>query len=280
MTLQDLTQFFLPLGLSVIMLGLGLTLTIQDFERVWLLPKAIFIGLSCQLLLLPILAFALCFILKLKPEFSVGLIVLAASPGGVTSNIFSHFSDGDVALNMTLTALNSFLAAITLPLYTLLALFVFVGKSLPVDFQYTKLIEFFFIALIPTLFGMGIKKIKPLLAKKFDIYVRWFAVLFMTGINIAAIYSQGRYFLGYLPDAGLAVVLFNLISLAVGYSVPRFFQIEKKNGPGYYFRSWYSQWGHGFSCRYVGFWWRSLRRTVSFLQHTDVCDGRVCLLEI
>lgn len=228
MTLQNLTAFFLPLGLSIIMLGLGLSLTLKDFERVWLLPKAIFIGLGCQLLVLPLLAFALCFILKLQLEFAIGLIVLAASPGGVTSNVFSHFSDGDVAFNMSLTALNSFLSAVTLPLYTLLALFVFSDKSLPVDFQYAKMIELFFIIIIPTSIGMGFKKMKPHFAQKCDLYVRWFAVLFMTGVNVAAIYSQGRYFLSYLPQAGLAVVLFNLLSLVVGYSVPRFFQIEKR----------------------------------------------------
>lgn len=228
MTLQALTQFFLPMGLSVIMLGLGLSLTIEDFKRVWLFPKAIFVGLFCQLTILPLFAFALCFILKLQPEFAIGLIVLAASPGGVTSNIFSHFSGGDVALNMTLTALNSFLAAITLPLYTLLALFAFAGKNLPVNFQYAKLTEFFFIILIPTSIGMCFKILKPHLAKKYDTFVRWFAALFMIGINVAAIYSQGRYFLGYLPNAGFAVLFFNMLSLGIGYWVPRMFQIEKR----------------------------------------------------
>lgn len=228
MNLQNLTTFFLPLGLSIIMLGLGLTLTTQDFKRVLLFPKPILIGLVCQLVILPALTFAICFILQLQPEFAIGLVVLASSPGGVTSNVFSHLADGDVALNLTLTAINSLISSITMPLYALLALSVFSNSSMALDFQYKKLVELIFIALIPTLTGMWIKHKAPDSAQASDKYVRWFATLFMTGIILSAIYSQGRYFLEYLPEAGAAVIIFNLLSLAVGYYLPIALRVEKK----------------------------------------------------
>lgn len=228
MTLQTLTTVLLPTALTIIMLGLGLTLTIQDFQRIWLFPKAVLIGLFCQLILLPAAAFALCFGLHLKPEISIGLIVLAASPGGVTSNIFSHLADGDVALNLTLTAINSLISAVSLPLLTLLALSVFSDVNQPVSFQHQKLTEFFLLILIPTTIGMWIKKINPVFAQKSDRYVRMFSTVFMSAIIISAVLSEGRYFLSYLSEAGLAVVLFNLISLLAGYYVPTFFQIDQK----------------------------------------------------
>ncbi len=109
------TTLFLPIALGIIMLGLGLSLTIYDFKRVTKFPKAITLALACQMLLLPLLCFVLARFSGLGPELSVGLMLLAASPGGATANLYSHLSNGDVALNITLTAVNSVLALFTLP---------------------------------------------------------------------------------------------------------------------------------------------------------------------
>ena len=110
-----LTSIFLPLALGIIMLGLGLSLTLDDFKRVVLYPKAILIGLVCQMILLPTICFVIALTFGLPPELAVGLMLLAASPGGATANLYSHLSKGDVALNISLTAVNSLLTLFTLP---------------------------------------------------------------------------------------------------------------------------------------------------------------------
>ena len=102
------TTVFLPLALAVIMLGLGLSLSKDDFKRVLVYPRAVFVGLMCQMLLLPAVAYGLAKALELPPELAVGLMLLAASPGGATANLFSHLAHGDVALNITLTATNAY----------------------------------------------------------------------------------------------------------------------------------------------------------------------------
>lgn len=110
------TDLFLPVALGIIMLGLGLSLTVEDFKRVAKYPKAMTVALVCQMLLLPALCFFLVIAFGLEPALAVGLMLLAASPGGATANLYSHLSDGDVALNISLTAINSVLTLFTLPL--------------------------------------------------------------------------------------------------------------------------------------------------------------------
>ena len=110
-----LSTYFMPATLVVIMLGLGLSLTLADFRRVLLFPRAIFIGLVCQMLLVPVLCYGLAVAFALPPIFAVGMMLLAASPGGAAANLFSHLARGDVALNLTLTAVNSLLSLLTLP---------------------------------------------------------------------------------------------------------------------------------------------------------------------
>ena len=110
-----LTTLLLPLAIAIIMMGLGLSLTIEDFKRVVVYPKAILIGIVCQMLVLPVICFFIAITFKLPPELAVGLILLSAAPGGATANLYSHLAKGDVALNVSLTAVNSVLALFTLP---------------------------------------------------------------------------------------------------------------------------------------------------------------------
>ncbi len=228
MSFQFITTTALPIALIIIMFGLGLTLTVEDFRRVVKYPKPIAVGLSCQLLLLPLVAYGLCKVFGLRAEFAIGLMVLAASPGGVTSNVFSHLSHGDVALNLTLTAINSAISAVLLPLFTGLSIMAFAGQDQAIELQPKKIIEVFFIVLVPAAIGMWVKKIKPALAEKSDRPIRIFSMLVLIIIIVAAIVSEGRNILGYIPEVGIAVLLFNLISLLVGYFVPVIFGIERK----------------------------------------------------
>src|SRR5688572_11410302 len=111
------------------MLGLGLSLTIADFKRVVVVPKAVLVGLACQMLILPVVCYFIAKATALPPEYAVGLMLLAASPGGATANLFSHLAKGDVALNITLTAVNSILSLFTLPFIVNFALQAFMGEG-------------------------------------------------------------------------------------------------------------------------------------------------------
>ncbi|MCG9879174.1 MAG: bile acid:sodium symporter, partial [Bacteroidia bacterium] len=124
-----LTTIILPLALGIIMLGLGLSLTLEDFKRVALYPKAIVIGLICQMILLPILCFGIAILFHLPPELAVGLMLLSASPGGPTANLYSHLAQGDVALNISLTAINSLLTLFSLPFLVNFAIHYFMESD-------------------------------------------------------------------------------------------------------------------------------------------------------
>src|SRR5262245_26515531 len=124
-----LSAVFLPVALGIIMLGLGLSLRLEDFKRIIVMPKAVIIGLACQMLILPFACYGIARAFGLAPELAVGLMLLSASPGGATANLFSHLARGDVALNITLTAVNSVLSIFTLPLVVNLSLQAFVGAE-------------------------------------------------------------------------------------------------------------------------------------------------------
>ena len=133
-----LTVVVLPVALGVIMLGLGLGLTLADFQRVAKMPRAVAVGLVCQMVVLPGVAYLIAKAFGLPPELAVGLMLLSASPGGATANLFSHLAKGDVALNITLTAVNSVLSLFTLPLILSLAMLAFLGSARAIPLQFAR----------------------------------------------------------------------------------------------------------------------------------------------
>jgi BASS family bile acid:Na+ symporter len=137
------TAVLMPIALGVIMLGLGLSLQLEDFKRVVLIPKPVFVGLLCQMLLLPVVCFAIAVGFELPPALAVGLMLLAASPGGATANLFSHLAKGDVALNITLTAVNSVLSLLTLPFIVNYSLVHFMGEGKVIPLQFDKVVQVF-----------------------------------------------------------------------------------------------------------------------------------------
>ena len=139
----------LPLALAIIMIGLGLELTLNDFKRVSKHPKAVLIALFCQLVILVGVAFLLCKVLSLPPLLAVGLMLLAASPGGSTANLFSYLFKGDIALNISLTAINSVVAAITLPLIMNFSILHFMQESQQITLPLSKIVQVFAIIIVP-----------------------------------------------------------------------------------------------------------------------------------
>src|SRR5687768_6153742 len=135
------------------MLGLGLSLTTADFKRVLAMPRAVLVGLICQALILPVVCFAIAKVSGLGPELAVGLMLLAASPGGATSNLFSHLAHGDVALNISLTAINSVLTVVSLPLIVNFSLEHFMGETRAIPLQWGKVAQICGLVLGPVAIG-------------------------------------------------------------------------------------------------------------------------------
>lgn len=223
-----LTVVLLPVALGIIMLGLGLSLTIADFKRVVLFPKAVFIGLFCQMLILPVVCFFIAKGFGLAPELAVGLMLLAASPGGATANLFSHLAKGDVALNITLTAINSIVTLITLPLIVNYSIDYFMKSGQVVPMQFKKIIEVFAIVLVPVSIGMLIKAKAPQVSLKLDKPVRILSAVFLVLIIVAAVLKEKAHMADYFKHVGFAALAFNIISMVVGYYIPRFLKINKK----------------------------------------------------
>jgi len=223
---SGLITIFLPIALAIVMAGMGLELTLKDFARVSKHPKAVLIALFCQLILLVGIAFLICKILALPPLLAVGLMLLAASPGGTTANLFSYLYKGDIALNITLTAINAIIAAVFLPLIVNFSILHFMNEGQQVGLQFTKVLQVFLIILVPVCIGMIIRHYAPHIAEKLNRPVRIFAVVFLLIIILGAIIKERSNLVDYLGQIGLATALFCAISLMVGYFVPRMLGIS------------------------------------------------------
>lgn len=223
---SGMITILLPLALAIIMIGLGLELTPKDFTRVTKQPKAVLIALGCQLVILVSIAFIICKVLALPPLLAVGLMLLAASPGGSTANLFSYLFKGDIALNITLTAINSVIAAFTLPFIVNFAIQHFMNDGQEISLQFSKILQVFAIIIIPVGIGMLIRHYAPHFTEKLNKPLRIFAVSFLILIIIGAITKERHQILEYLAQVGLATVLFCLCSLLIGYFVPRLLGIN------------------------------------------------------
>lgn len=223
---SGIITIMLPLALAIIMVGLGLELTPKDFARVTKHPKAVLVALFCQLVLLVGIAFLLCKILVLPPLLAVGMMLLAASPGGSTANLFSYLFKGDLALNITLTAINSVIAALTLPIIVNFAIAHFLQADQSIGLQFSKILQVFGIIIVPVIIGMLIRHYAPRLTEKLNKPLRIFAAIFLILIIIGAIVQERHNILNYIGDIGLATALFCISSLVIGYFVPRLFGIN------------------------------------------------------
>ena len=210
------------------MLGLGLSLIVDDFKRVVRYPKAILVGLFIQMFVLTGICFVICVALKLLSALAVGMMLLAAAPGGATANIYSHLAKGDVALNITLTAVNSVLSLLTLPVIVGFALQYFMGNEQIVPPPFKKVIEVGVIILGPVIVGMLIRAKAVNFAAKMERPIRLFSVLLLAGLVIAAVAQSWALVVASFATIGFACLLFNLASLSVGYAVPLALKLPKR----------------------------------------------------
>ena len=219
----------LPIALAIIMFGLGMSLTTDDFRRIGQHPKPVAIALAAQVLLLPALCFGLVTAFDLDPLLAVGMMLLAASPGGTTANLFSHLFRGDVALNVTLTAVNSMIAVVTLPLVVNLSVQHFDPEGAgDVGLQFGKTLQVFAIVLIPVAVGMVVRRSAPGFAEGADKPVRIASAVVLALVICGALLAERENLADYLTDVGPAATLFCACSLTLGYLLPRIAGVDER----------------------------------------------------
>tara|TARA_Y100000590_G_C15520022_1_gene939009 strand:- start:43 stop:891 length:849 start_codon:yes stop_codon:yes gene_type:complete len=213
-----ITDIFLPLALAFIMFSLGLGLTGADFTRVAKQPKDFFVGLICQIILLPIVAFTLVKLWPISPELAVGVMIIAAAPGGVTSNILTSFAKGDVALSISLTAIISLLSVITVPFIVITSLGLLGSENISKDFSLIRMaISMFLIVVVPTFIGMIFRKfLKEMIIKLEPIFKKISLVLFII-VLLGAILAEKDNIFSYFADAGLITLLLNIIMMTLAF---------------------------------------------------------------
>jgi BASS family bile acid:Na+ symporter len=215
-----LTSVVLPASLFLIMLGMGLTLVVDDFKRVVAYPKAAIVGLICQLVLLPLCGFGLASVFELRPELAVGVVIIAACPGGVTSNLITHVARADTALSVTLTAINSVITVVTIPLVIGLGLEFYMGAERAIDLPVLKTIgQVFGITAVPVSIGMFIRARWPDFAKRMDRPSRIAStvvfVLIVAGIIAANVDVIREH---YQALTGVTLAL-NVLTMGLGFGV-------------------------------------------------------------
>ena len=213
-----------PIALALIMLGLGMSLTIQDFLRVIKVPKDFLVGFICQLILLPIVAFIIILLINPIPEIAVGLMLIACAPGGVTSNVITKFADGDVALSISLTAATSLVSIITVPLIIFNSINFFEIDNISKDISMLRIaLKMFFVVTVPVIIGMVIRHffkdfiiIRQILFQRFSIIL--FAIVF------GAIYiSEWDRIVPFLKNAGTIALILNLTMMIISFYIAKLF---------------------------------------------------------
>lgn len=228
--MQDSSTFtiLLPIALVIIMFGLGLSLTAGDFREVGRTPRVIAAALFIQAILLPAICFGMVHLFGLEPALAVGMMLLAASPGGTSSTLYSHLAGGDVALNIVLTAINSALAIVTMPLIINLSLDYFFGQGQMISLPFDKVLQIFVIVLVPMLGGMWLRGRFPALADRAAKPVKVLSTLFLVGVVLIALVKEWDTLEVWAPVVGLAALAFNLVSMAIGYFGPRAIRFGKR----------------------------------------------------
>lgn len=217
-----LTQVFLPLALFIIMLGMGLTLVPADFKRVVRFPKAVALGLVLKLLVIPVVTFLLLRVFPVGPELAVGFILLAACPGGATTNLITHLAKGDVALSITITAIASVITVFTIPLIVNWGLVHYLGEARDIELPLLRTIaQILVITVIPVALGMLLHARKPALSAKAERPVKLLSAVFLVLIILAALLKERENLADLFRQAGPLALVLNLLGMALGYGITR-----------------------------------------------------------
>jgi BASS family bile acid:Na+ symporter len=214
-------------ALALVMFGLGLSLSLGDFARLRQHPKAVVLALAIQMLLLPAVAWGLIVGLGVAPVYAVGLMLLAASPGGVSANLFSHLFGGNVAMNISLTAINTVLSIVSLPLITNWAIATFAQTGQVVPLQFGKVFEVVGVILVPVAIGMVVRSKQPGFAARMEKPMKAFSALVLAAFAVIAIAKEWTALTQSFASLGPVVLAFNLLSLLSGYYLSRWAGLDK-----------------------------------------------------
>jgi BASS family bile acid:Na+ symporter len=211
-------QILLPLALAFIMLALGVGLTPADFRRIFAAPKAFMVGAALQFISLPLLAIAIVALVPAPPVLKVGIVLLAACPGGTTSNLLTHMARGDVALSISLTALTSLLSMVTVPVVLMIALALFMGPEAPEVGLVTTGLVIFALTVVPVAIGMGLRRVAPGFALALERRSRFLSGLVFVAVVLATVISEGASIITSFIEAGIVSLILNLAAMSVAFA--------------------------------------------------------------
>ena len=225
-----ITDVILPLSLAFIMFSLGLGLNLSDFTRVFFKPRDFLIGLFFQIIVLPIVALIIVMFWPLSPELAIGVMILAAAPGGVTSNVLTSFAKGNIALSISLTAINSILCVITVPLILMISLSVLdMGSINEGQSLFSVASQMFLIVTIPVIVGVLLSGV----LSSFEKIAKNISIILFVLVLIGAILSQRENVITYFAQAGLVMLFLNIIMMIIVYLLSNTFKSSKET-----FRCW------------------------------------------
>lgn len=229
MTSSIFSLLILPISLFIIMFGMGLSLQLKDFARVVKFPKAVTIGLVGQMVLLPAVGFMIASWFLGAPALAVGLVLLAACPGGTTSNLIAYHARGDLALSVTLTAITSVLTIVTIPIVVGLALAAFNDTVVPVELPVARMmLTLFLITLLPIALGMLVRNRSASFAQRLEPKISAFGAIFLGLLIIIILYGQGDSLPGQIVSAGPTALLLNVVMMVIGSLTALWFNLNDR----------------------------------------------------
>jgi len=221
---MEIATTIAPIFLALIMLGLGMSLTIQDFTRVIKIPKDFLVGFICQLILLPIVAFILIKLLNTPAELAIGVMLLAAAPGGVTSNVLTKFANGDVALSISLTAIISLVSIVSVPFIVFNSIDFFEIDNVSKNISMTSIaLKMFFVVTVPVLIGMIIRHFAKNFVDNKTLIVQRASVLLFALVFIAIYIEEWDNIVDFITRAGLIALILNITMMIIAFYAAKFF---------------------------------------------------------
>ncbi|AWV90533.1 bile acid:sodium symporter family protein [Bradymonas sediminis] len=222
-----LTSVVLPLALFIIMLGVGLSLVVDDFKRVVLYPKAVAVGLVNQLVLLPLVAFGLAHLFQLDPVMAVGLMLIACCPGGVTSNLITFVSRGDAALSVTLTAISGVIVVVTIPLILIFSMNTFMGEAQQFSVPLLDtILQIVAITVVPISLGMLVRRFKPAFAAKMERPARIGSTVIFVAILGGVVAANIEVIKVHFLELSVVTGTLNILMMSLGYASARLLQLK------------------------------------------------------
>ena len=220
------TAVLLPLALSLVMLGMGLSLIPEDFRRIARYPKAVAVGTICQTILLPLIALLITQLVPMQPTIAVGLIVLALCCGGPSSNLITYLAKGDVALSVSLTAVGSIITVFTIPIFSNLAIKHFLGQDAAINMPIAQtMVQIFLITLLPIAIGMTTRQRFPHIASRLEKMMSRIAAGLLALIILLLVVREGSKLPEFILQVGLGVLLLNVISMLAGFLISKLLQL-------------------------------------------------------